>query len=270
MSTRSLIIASVLATLQAVPVIASPCETLAAQVGHAFGLPEGLLPAISRKESGYAPDGGARQGWPWALNEGGRSSYFDGREEAEAYLLKAVARGVRNIDVGCMQINYRWHSDSFASPAQMLDPETNVRYAAQFLSDLKERSRTWDGAVAKYHSSNNQRGSRYARDVMRIAAQINSAAPDQVSQVVSRSDTNPSSMGLFDRQSIALVPLPASSSARTDMKTIPVQNQAGTPPVQSPLILSEELLERGVVPLHLSANWEEVMKIREKLGLTTN
>ena len=122
------------------------------KVEAATGLPQGILSSISRVESGHAwPDGSVR-GWPWATNNRGKGKYFQKREEALKYIKKVIARGDRNIDVGCMQINYRWHGKAFKSLEQMIDPAYNIPYAARFLSTLYERHGNWDKAIKYYHS----------------------------------------------------------------------------------------------------------------------
>ena len=45
------------------------------------------------------------QPWPWAINADGQARYFDSKAAAVAWTGQALARGVQQIDVGCMQIN---------------------------------------------------------------------------------------------------------------------------------------------------------------------
>lgn len=165
--------ASVIEPVQAA---APDCETMAAEAGRRAGLPDGLMPAIARIESGRTL-AGQRRAWPWTLNHAGRGLYFDTRDEALAYLRKATRGGRTNIDVGCMQINHYWHGQAFetgqggASPGggpssdaalmRMLDPATNLAYAVQFLSDLHARHGSWAEAVRRYHSPDAARGARY-------------------------------------------------------------------------------------------------------------
>lgn len=136
------------------------CEAHAAAAGREAGIPDGLLPAIARVESG-------RKGraWPWTLNQGGKGSFHPTKADALAALAEFRARGVENVDLGCMQINWRWHSQEFADAASMLDPATNTRYAARFLRQLHDRFGDWDSAVAAYHSANPTRGAAYGRKV---------------------------------------------------------------------------------------------------------
>jgi soluble lytic murein transglycosylase-like protein len=67
----------------------------------------------------------------------------------------ARRNGARLIDVGCMQINYRWHGDRFASVTEMFDPVHNIDYAARFLRELRAREGTWTLAVARYNAGPN-------------------------------------------------------------------------------------------------------------------
>ena len=145
---------------------AQDCARLAAEAGAEAGLPDGLLPAISLVESGRGTGNGGIAPWPWTLNEGGKGMYFDSREEALAYLAKALARGVTNIDIGCMQLNWKWHSAGFASPEEMIDPVRNTRYAARFMTELHSRLGSWEVAASAYHSTDPDRGRRYLEKVM--------------------------------------------------------------------------------------------------------
>jgi soluble lytic murein transglycosylase-like protein len=54
---------------------------------------------------------------------------------------------VRNIDVGCMQVNLGYHGKAFADLEAAFDPATNVAYAARFLSELFSKRRSWALAV---------------------------------------------------------------------------------------------------------------------------
>jgi hypothetical protein len=155
-----------LSLLLAVPAAAQDCARLAADAGAEAGLPDGLLPAISLVEAGRGDGKGGFAPWPWTLNEGGKGMYFDTREEALAYLQQAVARGVTNIDVGCMQLNWKWHSAGFPSAAEMIDPVRNTRYAARFMVELQSRLGSWDTAAAAYHSTDPERGKRYLQKVL--------------------------------------------------------------------------------------------------------
>lgn len=144
-------------------VLAAPqpdCEAIAARLGAQAGLPDGLLPAISRIESGRAAKGGTKA-WPWTLNTGGQGYYFENSYDAMDFLQTILAKGQRNVDIGCMQINYRWHGENFPSVAAMMDPEQNITYAIGFLKTLRAQSGSWSAAVQRYHSNDPDRGNAY-------------------------------------------------------------------------------------------------------------
>ena len=63
------------------------------------------------------------------------------------------AEGIRSIDVGCMQVNQRWHADQFATLEQATDPLANADYAARFLRTLYQQTGDWWEAAGRYHSS---------------------------------------------------------------------------------------------------------------------
>lgn len=132
-----------------------------------FQLPVHLLTAVAVTESGRWHKGiGHTVPWPWTIHTGGKGYYFNSIEEAVAATHRLVRKGVTNIDIGCMQVNYRYHGHYFPSIAHMFDPRYNVAYAAKFLSDNYDETRTWMKAIAIYHSRTPSRGRAYARKVM--------------------------------------------------------------------------------------------------------
>jgi hypothetical protein len=160
-------LATALALWLAAPVAqaAPDCEALAEAAAARHGIPEGVMAAIARTESG----GGRRSSaWPWTLNMAGDGHYLETRDEALTRLRAALDGGGRNVDVGCMQINWHWHNEAFGSLEQMIDPEANTEYAARFLLSLWRREGTWDAAVAAYHSSDPERGAAYLSRVERL------------------------------------------------------------------------------------------------------
>ena len=129
------------------------CEDLANQVEREENLPSHLLSSISRVEAGRKLSNGEVRGWPWSINHAGKGLYFETKEGALKYLKNAVANGSRNIDVGCMQLNYRWHKGGFTSLEDMFDPVKNINYAAEFVKELFERHKNWEDTIKHYHSN---------------------------------------------------------------------------------------------------------------------
>lgn len=130
------------------------------------GLPDGLLSAIGRTESGRSdPATGTVAPWPWTVNANGVGQFFRAKQEAVAAVLRLQDRGVASIDVGCMQINLRSHPGAFASLDDAFDPQQNADYAARFLVLLYARSGTWMGAAMAYHSQTPELAAPYGARV---------------------------------------------------------------------------------------------------------
>ncbi len=144
------------------------CEYLAKDAEKKYGLPENILLSISRVESGYQKVDGVIRAWPWTLNAGGDSSYFQTKEDALRSLEERIKNGVTNIDIGCMQLNFRWHKDFFNNLSDMINPIKNVDYAARFLNKLHQRHRSWEKAVKYYHSSKSKYNVKYYRKVKAV------------------------------------------------------------------------------------------------------
>ena len=144
------------------------CEYLAKDAEKKYELPENILLSISRVESGYQKVDGIIRAWPWTLNAGGDSAYFKTKKAALKSLKKRIESGVTNIDVGCMQINYRWHNKFFSNLGDMINPIKNVDYGARFLKKLFQRHGSWEKAVKYYHSSKSKFNVRYYKKVKAI------------------------------------------------------------------------------------------------------
>lgn len=93
--------------------------------------------------------------YAYALNIEGKPIYPRSQRDAVAQFDTARRSGAKLIDVGCMQINQFYHGENFRSVEDMLDPRSNVEYAAKFLKNLRNRHETWTMAVARYHAGPN-------------------------------------------------------------------------------------------------------------------
>lgn len=130
------------------------------------GIPRQLLRAISKIESGrFHQKKQVVMAWPWTVMAEGRGRYLPTKSAAIAEVEGLKARGVRNIDVGCMQVNLHYHPDAFADLNQAFDPVANVAYAASFLKALAAQQGSWAKAVAHYHSANPDRYKQYRAKV---------------------------------------------------------------------------------------------------------
>ncbi len=129
------------------------CTDVARATEKATGIPRHLLAAISLTETGrFDAERGENFAWPWTVMAEGRGRYFQTKAEAKAEVEILLSQGVRNIDVGCMQINLHFHWDAFDSLDQAFDPAANAAYAAEFLKSKHARTRNWLTAAGQYHS----------------------------------------------------------------------------------------------------------------------
>ena len=143
------------------------CQEATATAERSTGVPNQLLGAISRVETGrYDPAAGGVRAWPWTINAQGMGHFYDTKEEAVAAARAFQAQGIRSIDVGCMQINLMYHPDGFASLEQAFDPGANTLFAARFLTDLFHQAGSWPHAAAAYHSQTPDLGVDYQRKVL--------------------------------------------------------------------------------------------------------
>jgi hypothetical protein len=135
-----------------IPPAGDLCAPHIAQVENNHGIPQRLLRAISLIESGRT-QGGKKVAWPWTINAEGKGYYFPTKAEAIAAVQSLQAKGVKSIDVGCMQVNLMHHKTAFKDLHAAFDPAKNVAYAAQYLRNLKGSAPSWFKAVGDYHSA---------------------------------------------------------------------------------------------------------------------
>jgi hypothetical protein len=139
------------------------CEA-AVEAARTKIIPETLLPAIARVESGRLDPVFSRvRPWPWTINVEGVGSFFDSKADAIAAVQAFQAKGVRSIDVGCMQVNLMYHPDAFPTLEDAFDPGTNAAYAVRFLTSLYGQTKDWNLAAAYYHSQTQELGEDYQR-----------------------------------------------------------------------------------------------------------
>lgn len=154
-----------------------------------------LIKAIAYVESG---------GHPWTVNMDGRPFFFDTKAaailfvterqhtpcyvelsqkgeirrawfaelyQAQRYAVSLSPRAIagclnpRNVDIGLMQINWRYHQqEAGLTLSEMFDPIFNIDYASRFLAGLIEKHGIWTG-IARYHSNRPANQATYTRKV---------------------------------------------------------------------------------------------------------
>lgn len=144
------------------------CTVAAQQFEKKYQIKKHLLSTITNVESGRWNQARQRNtAWPWTVNAQGKGRFFDTKQEAIAAVKRLQAKGVKSIDVGCMQINLAYHPDAFKSVEDAFDPQKNAEYAAKFLKKLyKNNDRDWIKAAMAYHSSVPTKALRYKKKIV--------------------------------------------------------------------------------------------------------
>lgn len=154
---------------------ANVCVQHIQRVERQEGIPRNLLMAMARVESGrYNKERKAVEPWPWTVQHGGKSNYFKTKAEAVSHVSSLTRKGIKNIDVGCMQINIEHHGHKFASLEDMFEPAINVAQGAKYLKQLKsDKNRAWSTAVGNYHSFTPEHHNRYKSLVLKNLSLVN-------------------------------------------------------------------------------------------------
>jgi soluble lytic murein transglycosylase-like protein len=122
----------------------SDCDKIISHFESLYNIPQNLLRSIAMVES---------EKKPWAVNCAGKSKNFSNKNDAVTYIKKMRAKGFKNINIGCMQINYQSHVKNFKTVEDFLTPYNNIKYAAKYLAYLKNNLGGWESAVKYYHSA---------------------------------------------------------------------------------------------------------------------
>ncbi len=195
------------------------CAAETAAMERRDGIPRHLLTAISLAESGRW-DGASRANvaWPWTVTAEGRGRYFDSRAEALAEVEILITQGVRNIDVGCMQVNLLYHGGAFDSLEEAFDPRANTAYAATYLKAMYQTTGNWLQAAGYYHSTTPELNVPYMQKVIGLWRQQAGGA------VAARQPSEPSAVGALPIDHARMARLNASFKARRNF----VRHVSGT------------------------------------------
>ena len=136
------------------------CENTIESIETQTDIPKGLLLGIGKAEA-IRKIKNKFVIWPWTLNHNGKSMFFDTKKQMRNYVFKNLKRNDFNIDVGCMQINIKWHKNNFKKISDMFEVNPNISYAASFLQQLKNKYGSWDKAIKHYHSSDPKKNKPY-------------------------------------------------------------------------------------------------------------
>jgi hypothetical protein len=132
------------------------------QAEKEFGIPKGMLLAVSLVESG----GGGTPS-PYLMNVRGRAVAPQTEADAARYLRDSKGNLRDSVYAGCMQLSLAHHKQAFRPVEKIVNPEANVRYAAKYLLQLRQEVGSWAGAVARYNGSAGVKAAAYQCKVQR-------------------------------------------------------------------------------------------------------
>ncbi len=147
------------------------------RIAMEYKIPPSILYGIAYAESGKTIRPGVYKPWPWTLNVAGVPRRYPTRKSAYKGLIYFLKQGVKSIDIGLMQVNWRYHRDKLGTPWQALDPFNNTRAGAKVLQTEFKKVGEWRKAIGRYHSpgrktAQKKRAINYANRVMRHVARI--------------------------------------------------------------------------------------------------
>ena len=148
------------------------CIIAAKKYEEIYDIPKNLLLSVSLTESGRKIKNGEFISWPWTINRKGKGKFFDNKVTAINYVEKYTKKGKKNIDLGCMQVNFMYHPNAFKNFSEAFDPDKNVEWAAAMLKSLYAKFGTWEAAVGYYHSYRRSKRKKYSQKVFNTLASL--------------------------------------------------------------------------------------------------
>jgi hypothetical protein len=149
-------------------------HTLWWQIARRHRIDPYILYAVALTESRKNGEQNRVMPWPWAINNAGNAFIPNSQQEAETLLNEMLDQGKRNIDVGIMQVNLRWHGHRVAKPEQLLIPSTNLEIGASLLSEaIQSVPDNLAHGISRYYSWKNEPAAiQYGQKVIALANQI--------------------------------------------------------------------------------------------------
>ena len=125
-----------------------------------------LVYSVALAESASGRGNGSISPWPWTLRVPGLPFYAKSEDQAKAKLAEFQQQYGRAIDVGFMQVSVRWNGHRVSSPAELLDPETNVMVGAEA---IQSSPNDLELGIGRYHAwEDENRARNYGSRVLAI------------------------------------------------------------------------------------------------------
>lgn len=122
------------------------------EVASQYHIPTELLYAIALNESGAKLHSGVIKPWPWTLNVNGKPHRYATRQQATQALKTYLKQGITNIDIGLMQVSWKYHQRELLDPSLAFDPYFNLDIGAGLLQHEHHLNTNWLTAAGHYHS----------------------------------------------------------------------------------------------------------------------
>ena len=149
------------------------CIESAKKYEKIFKLPENLLVSVALTESGKMLKSGEFVAWPWTVNVKGKGRFFKSKDLVLKYVKNYIKNGKKNIDMGCMQVNYMYHPKAFSNLSLAFDPEENVKWSANLIKNLYRKYGSYREAVGYYHSYRTVKKNKYSAKVFNTWKKLN-------------------------------------------------------------------------------------------------
>lgn len=133
-----------------------------------------LLYAITLEESAVLDSSaGLLRPWPYQLHFKGETLRFDTREEAASQIEQWENAGIRNYDIGPLQINRRWHGHRVDQLTDLLNVRRSLDLAAYLLAETIQLSGSDEElGIGRYRSWKEGEARAYARRIQDIRIQL--------------------------------------------------------------------------------------------------
>lgn len=149
------------------------------KIADEYQVPPEILYGIALAESGKRLRSKKYRPWPWTLNVSGIPRRYFSRKAAYQGLLFFLRQGIRSVDIGLMQVNWKYHHKKLGTLWQALDPYNNIKTGARILHSEYQKTRDWKKAIGYYHSpgqkpKQKKRAKNYAARVIKQIKRLNS------------------------------------------------------------------------------------------------
>lgn len=126
-----------------------------------------LLYAIALAESRKTM-GDVVRPWPWAVNVAGKGYWFTSLKEAEDFVDSKLESGIKNMDIGPLQVNVKWNGHRVNNPKELFHLPTAIRVGTDILAEaLASSPNDLTLAVGRYHNwEDSQRARAYGTKVL--------------------------------------------------------------------------------------------------------